>query len=336
MRLMAEGRAMAKGSLLCVSHKSALFYWRGNPPWHVLEGSDQNIRSLRGTPTDVKSFADFALSEREFGSRPIDVLVPNNDFRAPRDYAKHVQTAKLPARALYPVGSGVHVVSPELCLVQMCQSLDFLEAVELGMELCGTYAMRINEDGRTYAASRSYKLISADDLVRHLASWKNLRGLSLARKVAPFLVDGAASPMETKAYLLLCLPQRYGGYHLPKPELNAELAIPPELQLVLGYQKKVKPDLLWREGKVVLEYDGGYHDDAAQRTKDEMRRVVLESMGYTVMEIKRQQLYSATAFDAVATRIAQCLGKRIRPLSMGQAFARDDLRRRLLTAGESR
>ena len=60
--------------MLCVSHESALYYWRTNPPWFVMEGADRNIRSLRGTPSDILGFQSFSLSEREFGP---DAYVPD-------------------------------------------------------------------------------------------------------------------------------------------------------------------------------------------------------------------------------------------------------------------
>ena len=194
------------------------------------------------------------------------------------------------------------------------------------MELCGTYARR--EYGDEGMASREYRLIDAQSLRRHLEQWHGLRGLVEARRVAQFLESGSASPMESKIYLLLCLPQRYGGYNLPHPELNPKVPLTQEGSLLLK-QENVYPDLLWRKHKLVVEYDGGYHRLEDQPLWDEMRASVLESMGYTVLRVKKEQAKNALAFDGFAHAIARRLQKRIRPLSLSQEHAREDLRGKL-------
>ena len=135
--------------------------------------------------------------------------------------------------------------------------------------------------------------------------------------------------METKVYLLLCLPQKLGGYNLERPELNPKLELPPEGKLILR-QNSVKPDMLWRDRKLIVEYDGGYHEDPAQTVKDEKRRVVLETLGYTVMAIKKQHVYDPIAFDGIATMLAQKCAKRLRQLTLQQQTARELLRKSLL------
>lgn len=91
---------------------------------------------------------------------------------------------QLPRHALYPLWDGVYAVSPELCFVQMCQTLSFAQALELGMEFCGTYAPRT--DSSSGMAQRNHALVDTDTLIRHLQSWQGIKGLKLARKVARF------------------------------------------------------------------------------------------------------------------------------------------------------
>lgn len=316
-------------SMLCVSHESALFYWRTNPPWYVLEGADRNIRSLRGSPASLDEFQDYQLAEIEFGPKPVDVLLPANMPRCPERFCGHKQSAKLPLHALYPLDGGVHVVSPELCLVQLCQSRPLYEMLEIGMEFCGTYSLRQDEDGQTHMSKRNYVLTHADQLQRRYDTWKGLHGIEQARRMALHLADNAASPMESKLYLLLCLPQILGGYHLPKPELNPEIPLKPDGQEILR-QDKVKPDMLWRKPGLVVEYDGEYHNDPDQALKDQMRHAVLTSMGYTVHVIKKRQLYDPLAFDGAVRALAKKLGKRLRPLTLRQQYARENAREALL------
>ena len=317
-------------SMLCISHESALFYWRTNPPWYVLEGGDRSMRSLRGSPNGLAAFQDYQLAESEFGPQPIDVLLPAGTTRCPEEFRKHSQRAKLPPHALYPLDGGVHVVSPELCLLQLCQSKSLFEMLEIGMEFCGTYALRPGAgEGETSMAPRVHTLTRANQLRRRFESWRGLHGIELARKMSHYLVDNSASPMETKLYLLLCLPQSLGGYHFSKPELNPEIPLGPDGQEILR-QAKVKPDMLWRQKGLVVEYDGEYHNDPNQALKDEMRRAVMTSMGLTVRIVKKQQLYNPLAFDSTTKAIAKLLGKRLRPLTPQQRHAREELREELL------
>ena len=309
--------------MIYISHSSALRYWRTNPSRYVLEGTYQNIRKLKSCARNRDEIDSFRLSESEFGQRPIEVLIPPGAFRPRVGFNCHVQTQPLPPHALVPLYNGIHVVSPELCLVQAFNKLSFCEALQVGMEFCGTYALR--PEGIEDKASRDYQLVDAGAFTRHVNSWKGISGLPSARKGAQYLANGSASPMETIVYLLLCLPRMYGGYNLGRPELNPEIKLPHDLQLVLR-QEKVKPDLLWRKQKVTVEYDGNYHNEGPQSVKDEARKAALESLGYTVYRFKKQHVYSPVLFNRLALTLARKLGVRVRPLTTKQTYAREALR----------
>lgn len=54
------------------------------------------------------------------------------------------------------------------------------------------------------------------------------------------------------------------------------------MSVIVG-SKSLKPDFLWEQPKLVLEYDSDeFHLDAAQKSRDEARRRVFENLGYTV------------------------------------------------------
>lgn len=276
----------------------------------------------------VDEFSSVDVPESEFGAPPVDILVPGRNMpRFPEKFRLHKQYSQLPPHALYPLWDGIHVVSPELCFVQMCKSLSFAGALELGMELCGTYALR--PEGLEEKAQRDYALIDAAALPRRLGSWEDLKGLPLARKAAKYLVGGSASPMETKLYMLLCLPLQYGGYNLGRPELNPELDLTPaEMEIVRTVN--VKPDLLWRKQKLIVEYDGRQHEEEQQSKHDALRITILEGKGYTVRRVTRHQLYDPLAFDNFASSLGTFLGVRRRPVTLKHQFSREDLRSKLL------
>ena len=318
---------------LFVSHGSALHYWRTNPPWYVLEGADRDIRSLRGCARTIDEFQSFSVPESEFGQPPFDILVPaSNPPRCPDRFRPRKQSGKLPHHALYPLWGGIHVVSPELCYVQMCKSLSFIEALELGMELCGTYALR--PDSLEGMAQRDYTLIDAVAFRRHAESWRGMHGIATARTASKYLVGNSASPMETKLYLLLCLPLQYGGYNLGFPELNPQFDLEAEEMAILQ-RSKVKPDMLWRKKKLVIEYDGRQHEEEQQSKYDALRKTVLEGRGYTVRQVKRQQLYNPLAFHSFACSVGSFLGVRQRPVTTKHQLARERLRAELLADNRS-
>lgn len=178
-------------------------------------------------------------------------------------------------------------------------------------------------------ASRDYALVDAGALRRHLASWRDLRGVGAARKASRYIIGGSASPMETKLYLLLCLPLQYGGYNLGVPELNPKFDLESDEMEILR-QSRVKPDMLWRDCKLVIEYDGRQHEGEAHANHDALRKTVLEGRGYTVRQIKRHQLYNPLAFHSFASSVASFLGVRKRPTTLKQQYARENLRSELL------
>ena len=273
-------------------------------------------------------FQSANIPESEFGEPPFDILVPaSSPPRCPERFQPHKQHQQLPRHALYPLWDGIHVVSPELCFVQMCHTLPFAEALELGMEFCGTYALRPDDEGEM--AQRDYALMDAETLSRRLQSWQGFNGLKLARKAAKYLAGNSASPMETKLYLLLCLPLQYGGYNLGRPELNPELDLTPAEMEILR-STKIKPDMLWRRQKLVVEYDGRQHEEERQSKRDALRITILESKGYTVYRIMRHQLYNPLAFDSFASTVRTFLGVRNRPATAKHRYAREELRSRLL------
>ena len=222
----------------------------------------------------------------------------------------------------YGTGCSLHPLS-----CASFKSLTFVEALELGMELCGTYALR--PEGLEGMAQRNNQLMDAEALRRHLRSWQGLNGLTLARKVAKYLSSGSASPMETKLYLLLCLPLQYGGYNLGHPELNPEIGLDPEEMEILR-NTKVKPDMLWRKQGLIIEYDGSQHEEEQQARYDALRITILEGKGYTVRRVKRHQLYNPLAFDSFATSTAALLNVRQRPATPKHQIAREGLRGALL------
>jgi Protein of unknown function (DUF559) len=97
------------------------------------------------------------------------------------------------------------------------------------------------------------------------------RRVCLAREALPLLRDGVDSPMETRLRLLLV------SAGLPCPEINTDIIDE------RGHWLS-RPDLLYRDLKIAMEYEGDTHrTDKRQWRADMTRHEVLHDLGWVVL-----------------------------------------------------
>ena len=99
------------------------------------------------------------------------------------------------------------------------------------------------------------------------------RGRRTLREAGRLVRSGSGSPMESRARL------HFGRAGLPEPELNAE---------VFGEDGNfvARADFLWRDARVIVEYEGDHHrTDRRQWQSDIQRTRLLESLGWRVLRI---------------------------------------------------
>lgn len=100
---------------------------------------------------------------------------------------------------------------------------------------------------------------------------------------------GAESPRESELRVLLV---RHG---LPAPECNVEIFD--------GARFVARVDMLYREQKLVIEYQGDHHRDPRQWRRDEARRAELESLGYRVTYVTARDLADPASLLARIRRL---------------------------------
>lgn len=111
-----------------------------------------------------------------------------------------------------------------------------------------------------------------DDLVTAVLKGRGRRAMSLARRALPLVRARCDSPKETALRLLLA---RAG---LPEPEVNA-------LVSEAGERERFG-DLVFREWRVIAEYDGGHHRTSARQFAADVRRLEeLARAGWTVIRV---------------------------------------------------
>jgi len=169
---------------------------------------------------------------------------------------------------------GVRVLGPERTFVDCGTLLSVRELVEVGDWL---------------VQSSLATLESLFDFTTR----SHLDGVQRARKALHLVRVGTESPPESGLRFVLV------SAGLPEPEVNTDIVDDRGTFLARG-------DLVYRTPRVIVEYDGWYHERSAeQRQSDILRRERLEAAGW--------RLIIVTAIDmkhpvAVAERVRRALG----------------------------
>ena len=128
---------------------------------------------------------------------------------------------------------------------------------------------------RAVRQAQFLKLTTVRSLVAALHGPGPMRG---RRKLARILATGAAPTQSELEDVGLDLLLRGGFVH---PVVNAPL-------LLAG--RRVVPDFLWLEQRLVIEADGPHHEDPFERVADRERQRILEAHGYRVLRVTLAQV----------------------------------------------
>lgn len=110
------------------------------------------------------------------------------------------------------------------------------------------------------------------DALRDYAHDSHIHGVVRARLALEYVCERVESPMETMVRLMLIFAR------LPRPTCNPTL--------YRDGRFVARCDIVYRAYKVVVEYDGEWHERSRQqRARDRTRREELEAMGWTVIVI---------------------------------------------------
>ncbi|OUO65019.1 hypothetical protein [Collinsella sp. An268] len=156
-------------------------------------------------------------------------------------------------------------------------------------------------------------LISSEALAAELMQIPAVRGITKARALAPFVLDGSGSPLETTMCLLEFLPAELGGEGWEIPDLNRVVPLTERGRTVLEGDHLVA-DQLWADRNCLLEINGQeYHEGREAFARTSARRAALEAMGYIVREINYDQAADLDKLDTILTSWAEALSLRHQP-----------------------
>jgi hypothetical protein len=148
-------------------------------------------------------------------------------------------------------------------------------------------------------------VVVGDAAVRRLADVGPLRD-ALGRRVRPrgavalkealaLVRVGSDSPMESRCRLVF---HRAG---LPEPELNAVISH-------RGGGFLCRSDFVWRERRVIGEYQGGDHFGSIRRGDDDIsRRLLVEDDGWKYVEMTKYDYYNPARRAGLVARLAAYL-----------------------------
>lgn len=276
----------------------------------------------------------------------------------------HVFQGDLPYGSIVDVSSDfddVRTASPLLALLAMAPTMSETHLIMALCELCGTFSVFdpsrelrawlqglidahalpaldgwrpvLTRDGRLTSLWRRPAVASVEEARTFADSMRGRYGCKRFSRAAEKALDGAASPLEVQAALLLGLSRRMGGSGFPAIRLNARIPMSPGARLIAS-KETCFADLLI-EGKegtrpVVVECQSELiHNADEQALADGERLMALQSMGYTVVPLTHEQLAIPPVYAMVERYLARELGLRVKSKSPGLKRKELDLRRDL-------
>jgi very-short-patch-repair endonuclease len=131
-------------------------------------------------------------------------------------------------------------------------------------------------------------LVSIAELHTYVSKHRGAKGIARLRRVVDFAEPKAESAMETRLRLLLVLAG------LPRPEVQA--SIHDDQGNFLG-----RPDLLYRDRRLAIEFDGSNHRDRLVDDNRRQNRII--GAGYRLLRFTAADVYRTP--DSVVMQVRQ-------------------------------
>ena len=236
------------------------------------------------------------MAERLGLAIPLHLLTVSRAQYGRRACAKmHLDESCLGYPCVVMLEPDVAVVVPELAFMQTTVDRSPIGNLLLAFELCGQY------DG----AAPLMSPVSLEALVQCRG---RKSGTEDTRDVLEFLRPGSKSHVETVLLLLIMMISAACGVRLPAGELNVPVTINSAQRHVFK-RDFLMPDIVWREQRLVVEYDSRqWHSDYARRESDTLKGNAFQDSGYDYICITKSQIENPGVFFVQLKAIARALG----------------------------
>lgn len=174
--------------------------------------------------------------------------------------------------------------------LRYARHLDLLKLIYLGLQICAC------PPGEKAQCSVRKLRDCAVSLEGHPGRRKALQAIQ-------YIQNNSGSPMESRLYMHLCLPNFLGGCGFPKAVLNKPVQVD---------SKQYYLDLYFPDTRLGIEYDSfEYHNNSRSFSQDNLRDAKLRTAGYRLIHVKPGQLTDLEAFQDLAVNISRQLKKPI-------------------------
>lgn len=265
-----------------ITHLSAFVFYRKH---RIFDDAELKVARVKPNPNHKTSFKNILTARIPYvfeNNNTLDLLVANHSaIHSSKKINYKYSGAKFPFGSFVKFKDNIYISSPELLFYQLSSILNEAQLFLMGLEICGNYS--ISTDSVDGFATNIKPLTTPEKINSYLKllSKENnyLPYISIAKKVARELKSNSASPQESRLFIKLCLPRKYGSYGAKGFTFNKPIKLSQRSYDILG-QTTIKPDLVNEATKVAIEYDSSaFHENADQNTRDKLRLDALHNDG---------------------------------------------------------
>lgn len=206
----------------------------------------------------------------------------------------------IPKGSYEPISETTRMSTPEFFFFRKANQLSFVEAVSLGVELCGKYRTVLTQydRGGGYDFLRQPRTTKAA-IRDYLRDVRRTKEGKRAKRVLRHVQNECSSPMSCYLYLLLCLPRSEGSYGIERVQgwgaYKGEHGFYPSASGdYLIY------DLFWPAKRVAVQYTG-----SGRPSKRDFE--ALQNGDIKVVCVTDDDVADPKRFDVVAHKVAGLL-----------------------------
>ena len=270
-----------------------------------------SIAELERITSNVRQLAGATL--------PLHVIVSSDAGRHKSKLAvAHIALKRYPKNSHVHLAPNVACASPELVALQMTEYATETELLLLVDELCGYYGIQPN--AKSGLVKREEPLTSVSRISSFLDELGPVRGTRKLRRALEHARDRSGSPQESRTCHRFELDMRHGGYDIKVAGLNDPIAVERAGAILGEAAKRIrKPDIILLAPDhagdaptpfkaVAVDYQGAYHRDDQQESKDINRRNELLARDIKDYEIAKEHYDDIAYLDWLARCIRHDLG----------------------------
>lgn len=257
-----------------ISHSSALLIYRNNRnQMYAPAYAPSKLVPKKQDKVDYIELNETQRKYEEVLNRPLDIVISNHSTSKVSRISKHKFNGKYPLNSFLQIQNNLFIACPELVFCQMAQILNLEDLILYGMEICGTYSL-CDESEKGFCSDCA-ALTTVNNLIKYFKKFSFLnqpyKGSKNIKKALQIIKGNAASPQESRLYVMLCSPKYLGGYNIYGVSLNHKITLSKEASRICN-KKSVVGDLCIPKHKIVIEYDSNmFHNRTDQNNIDKSR-----------------------------------------------------------------